>query len=102
MHPAGNQRHVAFEIDLHEEGALLVGDVALWREKTRLERSRARLIQRGQHAGLVIRPKRANLDGRTVTQFLAANVVCSIHESRSVSVDQAHLPPDALDLNQAD
>jgi len=41
---ARNQGDLILKIDVHEEGALLVGEMALHRKKSALQRLRARLV----------------------------------------------------------
>jgi len=55
-----------FEIDVHEEGAFLVGEVTLRREEAPLQRLRAGLPDSSEHVGLILRPKRSDFDRAAV------------------------------------
>ena len=63
------------EIDVHEVGALLVGEVALHDEEATLQRLGAGLSDRSEHVGLILAPKRADVDLAAVAEKLACGVV---------------------------
>src|SRR6185369_10173363 len=63
------------EIDVHEVGALLVGEMALHDEEATLERLGARLADRGEHVSLILPPKCADVDLAAVAEMLVGGVV---------------------------
>src|SRR6185369_3889528 len=70
-----DNRDMILEIDVHEEGALLVGEVALHDEEATLQRLCAGLVDRSEHVRLVLPPKRADVDPAAVAEKLACRVV---------------------------
>ena len=70
-----DNRDMILEIDVHEEGALLVREVALHDEEAALQRLRAGPFDRSEHVGLILPPKRADFDLAAVAQKLACGVV---------------------------
>jgi len=66
-----DNRDMIFEIDVHEESAFLVREVALHDEKATLQRLRAGLTDRREHVSLIIPLKSADFDLATVAEKLA-------------------------------
>ena len=73
-----DNRDMILEIDVHEEGALLVREVALHDEEATLQRLRAGLSDRSEHVGLILSPKSADFDLAAVAEKLACSVVDSL------------------------
>src|SRR6266849_7409616 len=69
-----DNRDMIFEIDVHEEGAFLVREVALHDEEAALQRLRAGLTDRREHVSLILPPKSADFDLATVAEKLACSV----------------------------
>ena len=108
---ARRQSRRDFEIDVHEEGALLVREVALHDEEATLERLCAGLSDRSAHVRFIRPPKRADFDRAAVAEELACGVVgglghrasCADNEvsaSIGVPADQACACLRSLDLDQ--
>jgi hypothetical protein len=76
-----DERDMVFEIDVEEEGQLLLREALLWREKAPLERLRAGPSDRREHLGPVIGTKCANFDWTPVAEALERRIVpSSFHE----------------------
>src|ERR1700704_427601 len=73
-----DNRDMIFEIDVHEEGALLVREVALHDEEAALQRLCAGLSDRSEHVSLILPPERADFDLAAVAEKLASGVVDSL------------------------
>ena len=66
------------EIDVHEESALLVREVALHCEEATLQRLGAGLSDRSEHISLILSPKRADVDLAAFAEELACSVADSL------------------------
>jgi len=55
-----DNRDMIFEIDVHEEGTLVVREVALHDEEATVQRLRAGLSDRGEHVSFIFAPERAD------------------------------------------
>ena len=95
-----DNRDMILEIDVHEEGALLVREVALHDEEATLQRLCAGPFDRSEHVGFILPPERADFDLAAVAEKLACSVVdapqtlglmCrqTRQRSRSASADEA-------------
>src|SRR5437879_548486 len=73
-----DDRDMVFEIDVHEEGTLLIREVALHDEEASLQRLCAGLSDRSEHIRLVLPPERADFDLAAVAEKLARSVVDSL------------------------
>src|SRR5437879_3094689 len=73
-----DDRDMIFEIDVQEEGALLVREVTLHDEETALQRLCAGLSDRSEHVSLILPPERADFDLAAVAEKLACSVVDSL------------------------
>src|ERR1700726_4602515 len=70
-----DDRDMILEIDVHEEGALLVREVVLHDEETALHRLWACLSDLSEHVGLILLPKSADFDWTAVAKKLECGVV---------------------------
>src|ERR1700704_6050002 len=73
-----DNRDMIFEVDVQEEGALLVREVALHDEEAALQRLCAGLFDRSDPIGLVLRPECADFDLAAVAEKVACSVVDSL------------------------
>ena len=69
-----DQRDMVREVDLHKVGALLLGEAALHDKEPPLQRLCARSFDRGEHACLVLRLQRADLDDAAVAEVFSDGV----------------------------
>ena len=67
-----------FKIDIQEEGALLIREVAFHDEEAALQRLCAGLSDRSEHIGLILPPESADFDLAAVAEKLACSVVDSL------------------------
>ena len=65
-----DERDMVVEIDIEEEGHLLLREALLWHEEAPLKRLRAGPSDRRKHLGPVIGTKRADFDRTTVAKML--------------------------------
>jgi hypothetical protein len=92
--PAGllcqrHQRDMIAEVDVHEESALLIREMALHREEAALQRFRAGLCLSSEHRGLVLRPKGPDFDRAAVTEAFQRAVVGSVRHGALLPGGQA-------------
>src|SRR6202043_2432025 len=84
-----DDRDMIFEIDVHEEGALLVRKVALHDKETALQRLCAGLSDRSEHISLILRPKSADFDWTGVAEKLACGIVGGLRHGASCADNEA-------------
>src|SRR5882672_8941673 len=83
-----DNRDMIFEIDVHEEGAFLVREVALHDEEATLQRLRAGLSDRSEHVSLILPPKSPDFDLAAVAEKLAGSVVGGLRHCGSCTGKQ--------------
>src|SRR5260370_31969265 len=71
----GDNRDMIFEIDVQEEGALRIREVAFHDEEAALQRLCAGLSDRSEHVSLILPPESADFDLAAVAEKLACSVV---------------------------
>src|SRR5882757_95233 len=73
-----DDRDMIFEIDVHEEDAFTVREVALGDEEATLQRLRAGRLDRSEHVSLILPPKSTDFDLAAFAEELACSVVDSL------------------------
>src|SRR5258706_1344965 len=70
-----DERDMVFEVDVHEEGYLLLREALFWREKAPLKRLRACAPYRREHLGPVVGTKCPDFDRATVAKMLDDRII---------------------------
>src|SRR5258708_16224361 len=83
-----DNRDMIFKIDVQEEGALLIREVAFHDEEAALQRLRAGLSDRSEHVSLILPPKSPDFDLAAVAEKLAGSVVGGLRHCGSCTGKQ--------------